>query len=52
MVEQWGSVLLQVDGAKGKKIIRLDETLIIPGISVNFFSLQRVLDMGYPTNVP
>ena len=47
MVEEWGSVLLQVDGAAGKKIIRFDETLIIPGISVNLFSLQRVLDMGY-----
>ena len=46
-VEQWGSVLLQVDGADGKKTIRLDETLIIPGISVNLVSLQRVLDMGY-----
>ena len=46
-VEKWGSVLLQVDGEDGKKTIRLDETLIIPGISVNLFSLQRVLDMGY-----
>ena len=46
-VEKWGSVLLQVDGADGKHTIRLDETLIIPGISVNFFSLQRVLKMGY-----
>ena len=46
-VEQWGSVLLQVDGEGGKKTIRLDETLTIPGISVNLFSLQRVVDMGY-----
>ena len=38
-VEQWGSVLLQVDGEDGKKTIRLDETLIIPGITVNLFSL-------------
>ena len=40
-------MLLQVDGADGKKTIRLDETLIVPGITVNLFSLQRVLDMGY-----
>ena len=46
-VEEWGSVLLQVDGEDGKKTIRLDETLIVPGITVNLFSLQRVLDMGY-----
>ena len=43
-VEEWGSVLLQVDGSEGKRLIRLDETLIVPG---NLFSLQRVLDMGY-----
>ena len=47
VVEKWSNVLLQVDGADGKQTIRLDETLIIPGISVNLFSLQRVLDMGY-----
>ena len=46
-VEKWGSVLLQVDGQNGKKTIRLDETLIVPGITVNLFSLQRVLEMGY-----
>ena len=46
-VEEWGSVLLQVDGQDGKKTIRLDETLIVPGITVNLFSLQRVLEMGY-----
>ena len=46
-VEEWGSVLLQVDGEDGKKTIRLDETLIVPSITINLFSLQRVLDMGY-----
>ena len=46
-VEEWGSVLLQVDGRDGKTTIRLDETLIVLGITVNLFSLQRVLDMGY-----
>ena len=46
-VDEWGSVLLQVDGQDGKKTIRLDETLIVPGITVNLFSLQRVLNMGY-----
>ena len=40
-------MLLQVDGANGKNTIRLDETLIVPGITVNFFSLQRVLELGY-----
>ena len=47
VVEKWGSVLLRVDGVDEKHTIRLDETLIIPGISVNLFSLQRVLKMGY-----
>ena len=46
-VEEWGTVLLQVDGQNGKKTIRLDETLIVPGITVNLFSLHRVLEMGY-----
>ena len=39
--------MLQVDGEDGRKTIRLDETQIIPGITVNLSSLQRVLDMGY-----
>ena len=43
--DEEGSVLLQVDGSKGRRIIRLDETLIVPGI--NLFSLQRLLDIGY-----
>ena len=38
-VEEWGSVLLQVDGEDWKKTIRLDETLIVSGITVNLFSL-------------
>lgn len=46
-VRQWGTVLLQVDAAEGKKIIRLTECLIVPQISVNLFSMQRVLDLGY-----
>ena len=46
-VEKLGSVLLQVDGSEGKRIIRLDETLIVPGITVHLFSLQRLLDIGY-----
>ena len=37
-VEEWGSVLLQVDGSEGKRVIRLDETLIVPSIIVNLFS--------------
>ena len=40
-------MLLQVDGQDGKKTIRLDETLLVPEITVNLFSLQGVLDMGY-----
>ena len=47
VVEEWGTVLLEVDGTGGKHVIKLEETLIVPGITVNLFSLQRVLDLGY-----
>ena len=39
--------MLHVDSQDGKKLIGLGETLIVPGITVNLFSLQRVLEMGY-----
>lgn len=48
-VKEWGTVLLQVDGANGKRVIRLDETLIVPDIKVNLFSLQRVVNKGFPS---
>ena len=38
---------MEVDGHEGKHFIRLDETLIVPTLTVNLFSLQRVLDLGY-----
>ena len=47
VVEEWGTVLLEVDGPGGKHVIKLEETLIVPEITVNLFSLQRVLDLGY-----
>ena len=45
-VKQWGSVLLEVDGDSGKRVIKMSQTLIVPGIRVNLFSLQRVVDNG------
>ena len=45
--QEWGTVLLQVDGEEGKRVIRLEQTLIIPNISVNIFFLQRVITKGY-----
>ena len=46
-VQEWGTILLEVDGADGKRIMRLHETLIVPSINVNLFSLQRVLKNGF-----
>ena len=46
-VKEWGTVLLQVDGADGKRTIKLEETLIVPDIKVNLFSLQRVIKRGF-----
>ena len=46
-VQEWGTVLLEVDGANGKRIMRLHETLIVPSINVNLFSLQRALKNGF-----
>ena len=46
-VQQWGSILLEVDGHSGKRVIKLSQTLVVPGIRVNLFSLQRVVDMVY-----
>ena len=46
-MKKWGTVLLQVDGQDGKNVIKRDETLIVPGIPVNLFSLQRMLLKGY-----
>ena len=42
-VAEWGTVLIEVDGADGKHIMKLSETLIVPSINVNLFSLQRVI---------
>ena len=38
-VKDWGTVLLEVDGANGKHIVKLREMLIVPNINVNLFSL-------------
>ena len=46
-VQQWGSVLLEVDGHSGKSVIKLSQTLVVPEIRVNLLSLQRVVDKGY-----
>ena len=46
-VAEWGTVLIEVDGEHGKHTMRLSETLIVPDINVNLFSLQRVIKMGY-----
>ena len=46
-VKEWGTMLLEVDGANGKRIMKLHETLIVPSIKVNVFSLQRVISKGY-----
>ena len=46
-VKEWGTVLLDVDGVQGKRLMRLREVLIVPNIKVNLFSLQRVIDIGY-----
>ena len=46
-VVEWGTVLLEVDGADGKHIMKLQETLIVPNINVNLFSLQRVINKGF-----
>ena len=46
-VHEWGTVLLEVDGELGKHVMQLRGTLIVPNISVNMFSLQRVIVGGY-----
>ena len=46
-VKEWGTVLLEVEGASDKHIIKLCETLIVPSINVNLFSLQRVIRGGF-----
>ena len=38
-VHEWGTVLLRVDGADGKRIIQLKQTLIVPNVRVNLFSI-------------
>ena len=40
-VRDLGTVLVEVDGANGKHIVKLRETLIVPNINVNLFSLQQ-----------
>ena len=45
-VQEWGTVLLEVDGEDDKHIIQLRETLIVPDINVNLFTLQRVIGGG------
>ena len=45
-VQEWGTVLLEVDGEDGKHIMQLRETLIVPDINVNLFTLQRVIGGG------
>ena len=46
-VKEWGTVLLEVDGENGKHIMQLRETLIVPDINVNLFSVQRVINGGF-----
>ena len=46
-VQQWGTVMLEVEGDSRKRVIKLAQTLIVPGIRVNLFLLQRVVDIGY-----
>ena len=46
-VKEWGTVLLEVDSHEGNRVIKLERTLIVPRITVNLFSLQRVLQLGY-----
>ena len=46
-VQEWGTLLLEVDGEDGKHIMQLRETLIVPDINVNLFSLQRVIGGGF-----
>ena len=46
-VQQWGSVLLEVNGHSGKSVVKLSQTLVVPGIRVNLFSLERVVGKGY-----
>ena len=46
-VHEWGTVLLRVDGADGKRIIQLKQTLFVPTIRVNLFSIQRLINKGY-----
>ena len=46
-VKEWGTLLLQVDGEKEKRVMKLEHTLIVPNISVNIFFLQQVLIKGY-----
>ena len=46
-VQEWGTVLLEVDGDNGKRIMKLHQTLIVPNINVNLFSLQRVTNHGF-----
>ena len=36
-------MLLEVDGANGKRIMKLHEIVIVPNNNVNMFSLQRVV---------
>ena len=38
-VEEWGTILMEVDGEHGKHIMLLRETLIVFYINVNLFSL-------------
>lgn len=46
-VAEWGTLLIEVDGAEGKHVMKLCETLIVPSINVNLFSLQRVIKAGF-----
>ena len=38
---------MRVDGADRKRILQLKQTLIIPDIKVNLFSIQRLINKGY-----
>lgn len=38
-VKEWETMLVEVDGADGKRVVKLRETLIVPDMNGNIFSL-------------
>ena len=46
-VQYSGTVMLEVDGEKGKELLRLDNVLLIECMSFNIFSLQKCRDAEF-----